>query len=158
MGGHVDLGFFGQRWEREPQRVWSWSSEKVDVIWKRLLMAQSWQKSYTDKRRRRRSLEFEVGDHVFLKVMPKREVVRFSKRGNISSRYIRHFEVLEMVDTIAYRLALQPSLLSVHAVFHASMLQKYTPDLTHVVDWGELVVNVVGTFEEGSVRIMDNRN
>ena len=44
--------------------------EKVDLIWKRLLMAQSQQKSYAD--RRRRPLEFEAGDHVFLKVMPKR--------------------------------------------------------------------------------------
>ena len=46
------------------------TSKKVDLILKRLLTAQSLQKSYTD--RRRRPLEFEVGDHVFLKVMPKR--------------------------------------------------------------------------------------
>ena len=57
-----------------------------------------------------------MGDHVFLKVMPKRDVVRFSKRGKLSSRYIRPFEVLEMVGTIAYRLALLPSLLGVHAL------------------------------------------
>ena len=38
------------------------------------------------------------------------------------------------------------------------MLRKYTPDLTHVVDWGELVVGVDGTFEEGPVRIMDSRD
>ena len=42
--------------------------EKVDLIRKRLLMAQSRQKSYAN--RRRRPLEFDVGDHVFLKVMP----------------------------------------------------------------------------------------
>ena len=44
---------------------------------KRLLKAQSRQKSCVD--RRRRLLEIEVGDHVFLKVMPKRGVVRFNK-------------------------------------------------------------------------------
>ena len=44
--------------------------EKVDLIKKRLLTAQSRQKNYTD--RRGRPLEFEVGDHVFLKVVPKR--------------------------------------------------------------------------------------
>ena len=54
--------------------------EKVDLIRKRLLTAQSRQKSYANKRRR--SLEFEVGDHVFLKVMPKKGVVRFDKRGS----------------------------------------------------------------------------
>ena len=46
------------------------TSEKVGLIQKRLLMAQSQQKSYAD--RRHRPLEFEVGDHVFLKVMLKR--------------------------------------------------------------------------------------
>ena len=54
-----------------------------------------------------------------------------------------------------YRLALPPSLSSVHEVFHVSMLRKYTPDPTHIVDWGELVVDADGTFEEGPVRIMD---
>ena len=61
-----------------------------------------------------------------------------------------------MVGTVAYRLALPPTLSSVHAVFHVSMLRKYTPDLTHVVDWGELVVDADGTFKEGLVRIMDS--
>ena len=49
------------------------------------------------------------------------------------------------MGTVAYWLALPPSLSSVYAVFHVSMLRKYTPDLTHVVDWGELVIDVVGT-------------
>ena len=39
---------------------------------------------------------------------------------------------------------------------HVSMLWKYTQNPTHVVDWGELVVDAVGTFEEGLVRIMDS--
>ena len=98
-----------------------------------------------------------MGDHVFLKVMPKRGVIRFGKRGNLSSRYIGPFEVLERVGTVAYWLALLPSLSSVHAVFHVSIIQKYTPDPTHVVDWGELVVDADGTFEEGPVRILDSR-
>ena len=42
-------------------------------------------------------------------------------------------------------------------MFHVSMLRKYTPDPTHIVDWGELVVDADGTFEDGPVRIMDNR-
>ena len=85
--------------------------------------------------------------------MPKRGVVRFGKRGKLLSRYIGPFEILERVGTIAYRLALPPSLLSVHEVFHVSMLRKYTQDPTHVVDWGELVVDADGTFKEGPVRI-----
>ena len=96
------------------------TSEKVDLIWKCLLTAQSQQKSYAD--RQRRPLEFEVGNHVFLKVIPKKGVVKFGKQGKLSSRYIGPFEVLERVGTIAYRLTLLPSLSSVHAVFYVSML------------------------------------
>ena len=79
-------------------------------------------------------------------------------RGHAMPRYIGPFEVLERVGTVAYRLALPPSLLSVHAVFHVSMFKKYTPDLTHVVDWGEFVVDAHGTFKEGLVCIMDSRD
>ena len=122
---------------------------KVDLIRKCLLTAQSRHKSYADTPRR--PLEFEVGDHVFLKVMPKRGVIRFGKRGKLSPIYIGPFEVLERVGIVAYRLALPPSLSSVHDVFHVSILRKYTLDPTHVVDWGELVVDTDGTFEEGPV-------
>ena len=130
--------------------------EKVSLIRQRLLTAQSRQKSYADVRRR--PLEFEVGDHVFLKVMPKRGVVRFGKRGKLSSRFIGPFEILDRVGTVAYRLTLHPSMSGVHEVFHVSMLQRYTPDPAHVVDWGEIEVDTDETFEEGPVCIMDNRD
>ena len=129
--------------------------KKVDLIRKRFLTAQSRQKSYAD--RRRRPLEFEVGNHVFLKVMPKIGVVRFGKRGKLSLRYIGPFEVLEMVGTIAYGLALPSGLSVVHAVFHVSIFRKYTSYLTHIVDWGELV-DADETFKDGPIRIMDSRD
>ena len=132
------------------------TSEKVGMIRQRVLTAQSRQKSYAD--RRQRPLEFEAGDHVFLKVMLKRGVVRFGKRGKLSPRYIGPFEILERVGTVAYRLALPPSLSGVHEVFHVSMLRKYTPDPTHIVDWGELVIDADGTFEEGPMHIVDSRD
>ena len=75
-----------------------------------------------------------MGDHVFLKVMPKRGVVRFGKQGKLAPRYIVPFKILERVGTVAYRLVLPPSLSSVYEVFHVSMLWKYTPDSAHVVD------------------------
>ena len=131
------------------------TSEKVGMIRKRLLTAQSRQKSYNDIRRR--PLEFEAGDHVFLKVIPKRGVIRFDKRGKLSPRYIGPFEVLERVGMVAYRLALLLSFSTIHDVFHVSMLRKYTPDPTHIMDWGKLVVDADGTFEEELVRIMDSR-
>ena len=108
------------------------TSEKVSLIRQSLLMAQSRQKSYADVRSR--PLEFEVGDHVFLKVMPKRGVVRFDKREKLLLRFIGPFEILERVGTVAYWLVLPPSISGVHEVLHVSMLQRYTPDPAHVVD------------------------
>ena len=90
--------------------------------------------------------------------MPKRGVVRFCKRGKLSPRFIGPFEILERVGTVAYRLALPPSMSSVHEVFHVSMLRRYTPDPVHIVDWGKTEVDTDGTFEEGPVRIMDSRD
>ena len=110
----------GERPSTGPDLVMD-TSEKVELIRKRLLMAQSWQKSYADKQRR--PLEFEVGDHDFLKVMPKRGMVRFGKRGKLSPSYIDPFEILERVGEATYRLALPLSLSGVHVVFHISMLR-----------------------------------
>ena len=132
------------------------TSEKVCLIQKRLLTAQSRQKSYAN--RRRRPLEFEVGDHVFLKAMPKKGVDRFDKRGKLASRYIWPLDVLERVGTVAYRLSLPSSLSGVHEVFHVSMFRKYTPDPTHVVDWGEITFDTDGTIEDGLVCILDSRD
>ena len=132
------------------------TSEKVILIRQRLLTAQSWQKSYADVRRR--PLEFEVGDHVFLKVIPKSGVVRFGKRGKLSPRFIGPFEILKRVGAVAYRLALSPNMSGVYEVSHVSMLRRYTPDPAHVVDWGEIEVDIDGTFEEGPVCILDSRD
>ena len=89
--------------------------------------------------------------------MPKRGVVRFDKRGKLSPRFIGPFEILR-VGTVAYRLALPPSMSGVHEVFHVSMLRRYTPDPAHVGDWGEIEVDTDETFEEGPVCIMDSRD
>ena len=89
-----------------------------------------------------------MGDHVFLKVMPKRGVVKFDKQGKLAPWYIGPFKILERVGTVAYRLALPSRLSSVNEVFHVSMLRKYTPDPTHVVDWGKIIIDTYETFEE----------
>ena len=107
---------------------------------------------------RRRPLEFDIGDHVFLKVMPKRRVVRFGKRGKLSPRFIGPFEIVERVGIVAYRLALPPSMSGVHEAFHVSMLRIYTPGPAHVVDWGHIEIYTDGTFEEGPVCIVDSHD
>ena len=132
------------------------TSEKVSLIRQRLLTTQSRQKSYANVRRQ--PLDFEVGDQVFLKVMPKKGVVRFDKRGKLSPRFIGPFEILERVGTVVYRLALPPNMSGVYEVFHISMLRRYTPDPAHVVDWKEIEVDTDETFEEVPVCIMESRD
>ena len=83
-------------------------------------------------------------------------MVRFGKREKLLSRFIGPFEILERVGTVAYRLALPPSMSGVHEVFHVSMLQRYTQDPAHIVDWGEIKVDTDETFKEGPVCIMDS--
>ena len=90
---------------------------------------QSRQKSYADNRRR--ELEFDAGDHVFLKISPFKGVMRFGQRGKLSPRYIGPFEILRQRESVAYELALPSKLSGVHPVFHVSMLQKYLPDESH---------------------------
>ena len=85
--------------------------------------------------------------------MLKKGVVRFGKCGKLSPRFIGPFEILERVGTVAYWLVLPPNMSGVHEV---SMLQRYTPDPAHVVDWGENQVDTNVTFEEGPVCIMDS--
>ena len=97
--------------------------EKVSLIRQCLLTAQSRQKRYAGVRRR--PLEFEVGDHVFLKVIPKRGVVRFGERGKLSPRFIWTSRDTQEDGHCAYRLALLPSMSGVHEVFHVSVLLIY---------------------------------
>ncbi|KAL6312880.1 hypothetical protein AAG906_022641 [Vitis piasezkii] len=123
------------------------TTDKIRVIRDRLLAAQSRQKSYADHRRR--PLEFRIGDHVFLRVTPRKGVFRFGKRGKLAPRYVGPFEILEKIGEVAYRLALPPQLSGIHDVFHVSMLRKYEPDTTHVLDWQDLNLQEDVTYEEG---------
>jgi hypothetical protein len=65
-------------------------------------------------------LEFEVGDHVYLKVSPMKDVKRFGVKGKLAPHYIRPFPILEKCGSVAYKLELPPSLAGVHDIFHVS--------------------------------------
>ena len=66
--------------------------EKVHIIRNRFQTAYSQQKSYADHRRR--DLEFQEGEKVYLKISPMKRVVRFGKKGNLSLRYVGRYEIL----------------------------------------------------------------
>ena len=108
------------------------TSRHIKLIRERLLTAQSRQKSYTNKRRQH--LEFETGDHVFLRVTPILGVGKSLKIRKLNPRFIGPFQILERVGPVAYRLALPPNLSQIHDVFHVSQLKKYHPDPTHIID------------------------
>ncbi|WVZ51471.1 LOW QUALITY PROTEIN: hypothetical protein U9M48_002616 [Paspalum notatum var. saurae] len=80
------------------------------------------QKSYADHRRR--ELTFEIGDHVYLKVLPIRGLRRFKVKGKLAPRYIDPFRIVDKKGAVAYQLELPASLSRVHDVFHVSQLKK----------------------------------
>jgi hypothetical protein len=94
------------------------AEEKVQVIQRNLQVAQSRQKSYDDKRRR--SLVFQVGDHVYLKVSPMKGVSHFGVKGKLAPRYIGLFPVVERCGPVAYKVQLPENLSAVHNIFHVS--------------------------------------
>ncbi|GJW44852.1 putative reverse transcriptase domain-containing protein [Tanacetum coccineum] len=105
----------------------------------RMQAAQDQQKSYAD--RKRKPMEFEVGDRVMLKVSPWKGVVRFGKRGKLNPRYVRPFRVLAKVGKVAYKLELPQELSRVHHTFHVSNLKKCYADEPLVMPLEEIHVD-----------------
>ncbi|XP_070015394.1 uncharacterized protein [Nicotiana sylvestris] len=129
--------------------------EKVKIIQERLKVAQSRQKSYADIRRRK--LEFQVDDWVFLRVSPLKGVIRFGKKGKLSPRYIRSYRVTQRIGQVAYRLELPPEMSSVHPVFHVSMLRKVVGDPSTIVPIEAIEVSEGLSYEEILVAILDRQ-
>jgi hypothetical protein len=98
------------------------AEEQVHIIRENLWVAQTRQKSYADNRRR--PLEFEEGDHVYLKVSPLHGMRRFKVKGKLSPRFIGPFRIFRRVGEMAYQLELPDNLSDVHNVFHVSQLKK----------------------------------
>jgi hypothetical protein len=105
-------------WTRHSSR----SRKTGQIIKENLKLAQSRQESYADNRRR--ELRFQVGDIVYLKVSPMRELHRFKIRGKLAPRYIGPFKILEQRGELAYQLELPPQLSNVHDVFYVLQLRK----------------------------------
>ncbi|GJU36568.1 putative reverse transcriptase domain-containing protein, partial [Tanacetum coccineum] len=129
------------------------TTEKIFKIRDRMKAARDRQKSYADKRRR--PLEFEVGDKVMLKVAPWKGVMRFGKRGKLNPRYIRPFRIIERICPVAYRLDLPKELSRVHNVFHICNLKKCLSDDTLVIPLEEIQLDDKLNFVEEPVEIMD---
>ncbi|GJT24596.1 putative reverse transcriptase domain-containing protein [Tanacetum coccineum] len=112
------------------------TTEKISQIKDRLKAARDRQKSYADKRRK--PLEFSVGDYVLLKVSPWKGVVRFGKKGKLAPRFVGPFEIIEKVGPLAYMLDLPEELDDVHDTFHMSNLKNCLADPTLQVPLDEI--------------------
>ncbi|GKC77589.1 putative reverse transcriptase domain-containing protein [Tanacetum coccineum] len=130
------------------------TTNKVVMIKEKLKAARDRQKSYVDKRRK--PLEFEVGDHVLLKVSPWKGVVHFGKKGKLAPRYVGPFEIIERIGLVAYRLRLPEELSSVHGTFHVSNLKKcLVADANLHVSLDEIKVNKTLRFVKEPIEIME---
>ncbi len=98
--------------------------------------------------KRKRELEFEVGDKVWPKVALTKGIIRFGKRSKLALRYIGPYEILDKVGKVAYRLALPPSMSCVHNVFHVSMLKKCRLDTKHVIAVEDIQLEPNLTYRE----------
>ncbi|WMV18795.1 hypothetical protein MTR67_012180 [Solanum verrucosum] len=75
-------------------------------------------------------------------------------RGKLSPRYIGSFEILRTVGEVAYELALPPAFSAIHPVFHVSMLRRYVPDESHVLQYDAVELDDRLTFVEEPVAIL----
>ncbi|GKC52955.1 putative reverse transcriptase domain-containing protein, partial [Tanacetum coccineum] len=129
------------------------TTEKIVQIKERLKTARSRQKSYADKRRK--PLEFQVGDRVLLKVSPWKGVVRFGKKGKLAPRYVGPFEIVECVGPVAYRLKLPQELSCVHDTFHVSNLKKCLAESDVQVPLDEIEIDENLRFVEEPIEIVE---
>nr|GEV46659.1 putative reverse transcriptase domain-containing protein [Tanacetum cinerariifolium] len=129
------------------------TTKNISQIKDRIKAVRDCQKSYADKRRK--PLEFSVGDYVLLKVSLWKGVVRFGKKGKLTPRFVRPFEIVKKVVPVAYRLDLPEELNGVHDTFHVSNLKKCLTDLTLQVPLDEIQVDAKLNFVEEHVEILE---
>ena len=102
----------------------------MKVVRDNLKIARDRHKRYTDNRRR--DLQFETGDRVFLKISPWKGVLRFGRRGKLSQRFIRPYEIVSKVGLVAYKLKLPPELSRIHDTFHVDVKEIHPRSFTCV--------------------------
>jgi len=127
------------------------TTEKVKLIQEKMKASQSRQKSYHDKRRK--DLEIQEGNHIFLIVTPVTGVRRALKSKKLTPRFIGPYQISERIGTTTYRVRLPPHLSNFHDLFHVSQLRKYVSDPSHVIPRDDVQVRDNLTVETLPVRI-----
>jgi hypothetical protein len=89
--------------------------------------------------------EFKVGEHVILKVNPKKNSLDLGSYTKLATRFCGPFEILDRIGPVAYMIAM-PFSMNGNNVFHVSLLKKYVHDPNHVIDWHLIQVETEGYF------------
>jgi hypothetical protein len=131
------------------------AEDKVKVIQANLKAAQSRQKSYADQRRK--PLQFQVGDFVYLRVSPTKGVQRFGIKGKLAPQYVGPFEMLEVCGPVAYRIHLPSQLTAIHDVFHISQLKKCIKVPTEIVEARAIEIEPDLSYTEQPIQILDTK-
>jgi hypothetical protein len=129
------------------------TTDKIFQIKYRLKAARDRQKSYADKRRK--PLEFHIGDNVLLKVAPWKGIIRFGKRGKLNPRYVGPFEIISRIGPVAYKLKLPQELSGIHDKFHVSNLKKCLADRNLIIPLEDVRLDNRLHFIEEPIEIMD---
>nr|XP_027101334.1 uncharacterized protein LOC113721230 [Coffea arabica] len=109
-------------------------------------------KSYADNRRK--DLEFSIGDQVFLKITPLKASLMAGKGKKLQPRFVRIYKILQRVGNVAYKLEPPPSLTRIHNIFHVSILKKYYPDPSHVLQPKNIEIDETLTYEERPMKLL----
>jgi hypothetical protein len=131
------------------------AEEQVREIQKNMTAAQARQKSYGDKRRK--PIEFEVGDHVYLKVSPMRGVKRFGIKRKLEPRYGGPYQIIEKSGRVAYKLNLSREMGAIFLVFHVSQLKKSLCILEERVAVRRIKLTSDLSYEEKPVQVLDTQ-
>jgi hypothetical protein len=131
------------------------TEEKVKQIQINILVAQSRQKSYTNKRRS--PLEFEVGDHVYLRVSPMKGVHRFGIKGKLAPRYIGLYPIIDKYGPTSYQVELPVKLRGVYSVFHVSQLKRCLKPPTDVIIEDTIPLEPDLTYKAYPIKILDQQ-
>nr|GEW23286.1 reverse transcriptase domain-containing protein [Tanacetum cinerariifolium] len=121
--------------------------EKANVV----EYALSQKERFKTLRVRRKALEFQVRDHVVLKISPRKGIIHFGKQGKLNPRYIGPFKILERIGPVAYKLELS----NIHSTFYVSNLKKCLSDKSLIIPMKELRLDGKLNFVEEPVEIMD---
>ncbi|XP_076938259.1 uncharacterized protein LOC143606346 [Bidens hawaiensis] len=132
------------------------TTDRIDQIRQNLLVARSCQKSYANKRRK--LLEFNIGDRVLLKVSSWKGVAIFGKKGKLSPHFVDPFEILDRIGPVAYKLKLPIELSNIHPVFHELNLKKCLAEGNFQIPLDEVRIDEAMHFAERPVEIMDHKD